>query len=285
MGIAGQAGRSTTLDDFEVRYYDGDYAGTFDPAVQEPAPLTRAPAAYRTCRPGQTCSAFQGCCTANTDCGSNPSCLHGFGNQARLGTNVDVCIASHCANQVRDAGEPRADCGGPDCAPCSCTSSIAPGAAGYCSSTCLCGIGESPCSADNQCLAGNTCDLLGVKYGGTESAYACTPFHCSNRVLDAAAGETGVDCGGSCGSCYSNPTNGSYWHCEVWQQCASGNGPCRYSDECQPGLVCGTTASGARFGLPAGTAACVAGHCRNNVRDAALGETGPDCGGECGTYP
>jgi hypothetical protein len=150
----------------------------------------------------------------------------------------------------------------------------------------LCGIGEGSCSDNKQCLSGLVCKPGGYKYGLPESASACQPFHCLNRKLDdnlgdASKNETGIDCGGECGSCYIDPVNGNPLHCRVWNRCTSGHGRCQYDDECAPGLVCGATTQGPKWGLPAGVGVCVVPHCDNNKLD--VDETHKDCGGaDCG---
>jgi hypothetical protein len=275
VGAESQAGRQTTFDDLEVRYYDGAYAGTFEPAVQAPTPLMRAPAKYRACQPGQTCGAFEGCCTANADCGADLSCVKGFGDYARLGTNVDVCLANHCANKILDGGEAFADCGGPDCAACTCTSTKLPGQAGYCSSSCPCGAGGTDCTTSADCLPGLTCyPEMGYRFGYAAGTDTCLPPHCLNRYQDAD--ETGIDTGNSCGNVACPPAS-SNW-CTVSCPCTSGKGDCDYNDECVAGLVCST--KGANFGLSYNV--CVAPHCTDKVLN--FGETKVDCGGpDCGS--
>jgi hypothetical protein len=284
VGAESQAGRQTTFDDFVVHYYPDSYLGNFSSDIEPAAPLRRSPATYGACRPDQTCSAFTGCCTTNADCGTGLSCVAIQGHLAGLGSSANTCVPSHCFNRVVDiaAGETRADCGGP-CPPCLGSSSALPGAATYCSATTPCGIGEGDCDSGAECLPGLLCtNDNGYKYGWGQIDDACAPSHCINRIQEAALGETGIDCGGECGSCACDSANGAYWHCRPWCPCAHGHGTCRYYDECQPGTVCGSTSSGARFGFAAGTKACVVPHCNNGSQDVAFGETSVDCGGGCG---
>jgi hypothetical protein len=104
--------------------------------------------------------------------------------------------------------------------------------------------------------------------------------------LDADKGETKIDCGGECGpNCnVCSPTNGAIGHCRDYCQCSSGQGNCYQDDECAAPLICGV-GEGPHFGFSASINVCVAAHCINRVKDTGQGESGVDCGGECGTCP
>jgi hypothetical protein len=279
-----QAGRHVMFDDLAVKHFDDGYLGSFAHEVVEPRPLRRVEADYRACRPGQECDTLQGCCTVAGDCRAGASCVPGYGDLAGLGSNANVCVAEHCFDLVLNEGEVRVDCGGPDCRPCACTSTASPGADTYCSAACPCGTGEGDCDTTAECLWPLVCSNdNGPKYNLPQTWEACAPAHCNNRIHEPDLGESAMDCGGPCGQCVSGPANGDYWHCRVWAPCANGHGACQYNDECASGTLCGSTLTGPRFGLPAGTKACVVPHCNDNLFQAMLGETKKDCGGECGS--
>ncbi|HKY38778.1 MAG TPA: hypothetical protein VJN18_22705 [Polyangiaceae bacterium] len=280
-----QANRMTYFDDFRATFYEGSTLG--DPTtVPRSAPLWRQPATYRNCTPGSPCELGEGCCFDDLECGSGLTCQSAQNEIFGVGSHAQVCSVAHCGDQVRQPEETRVDCGGDDCAPCQCTSTAAPGSATYCNSTpgCACGLGDGSCSSNAECLPGLACKSGGNKYGwGAISV--CQPFHCFNRIQDStlASPETNIDCGGECGECYWDPTNGTSAHCRVYHQCESGHGRCSWNDECSSGLVCGATSQGVKWGLPSGTSVCVIPHCDNNIFEPALGETSKDCGGpDCG---
>jgi hypothetical protein len=280
-GSEAQANRSTDFDDFRATFYEGTATG--DPsAIAMRAPLQRDKALYRQCTSSDPCDLGEGTCYDTGECAMGLTCQSG---QNQVASHAKTCSVAHCANRQRDEDEVRVDCGGADCAPCSCTTTATFGSASYCS-TCPCGIGDSSCSNNAQCVPGMTCKAAGPKYGLASGVSVCTPFHCLNRALDAmpleGEGETNIDCGGDCGDCYVDPTNGSLWHCRVYAPCGAKQGACQHNDECVPGTVCGS--KGDRFGLPAGTSVCVAPHCTDQVKN--YDETAKDCGGvDCGTCP
>jgi hypothetical protein len=198
----GLVGRSATFDDFRATFYEGATHG--DPSVAGPStPLGRGKALYRTCTPDSPCELGEACCFDSTECATGTSCQSAQNESLGLGSHARTCSVAHCADKKRDLDEPRADCGGADCAPCVCQSATALGAPGYCTTTssCICGIGEGSCTATNQCLAGLSCEASGLRYGFATNINVCVPFHCLNRLLDGGAGETAVDCGGDCGTC------------------------------------------------------------------------------------
>gem|GEM_PF-6839748 len=284
-GGGNQAGRSVTFDDFRANFYEGSTHGDLSIAPRV-TPLGRQPALYRACTSSHQCGLAEGTCFDDTECATGMSCQAAQSEWLGIGSDASTCTVTHCGDKKRDADEPRVDCGGADCAPCSCPLTLTNGVSGYCSTTnnCLCGVGEGICTATSQCSSGLICKGWGVQYG-LPGGLACAPYHCMNRVQDSAVGETGKDCGGDCGTCTCTPGSGSALHCRVYCPCPHGEGICQFDDDCQAGLKCGGTATGARFGLPAGSKACVKLHCDNNAFEAALGETAKDCGGECGTCP
>ena len=230
-----------------------------------------------------SCTQTSACCSGPGDCPAGLACSRSQSEGLRLGSDDSICVAPHCADQIKSGAEVRADCGGPDCKACECTSTLALGASGYClSPSCLCGQGEYPCTRNEQCLPGLICAVnTGQPYGAPYGTSACVPPHCMNRVLDSD--ETAIDCGGSCGSNCNvcNTTNGTIGHCRTYCQCANGNGHCALDDECQTGLICGL-GKGPRFGFASSINVCLPVTCTNNIKDTALGETSTDCGGACG---
>lgn len=65
--------------------------------------------------------------------------------------------------------------------------------------------------------------------------------------------------------------------CTVECPCASGEGVCTNSNQCESGASC-VGDGGKKFGRSGAT--CIATHCDNDKKDA--GETSVDCGGDCG---
>jgi hypothetical protein len=273
--------RKVRYDDFQAVFFEGAQLGDPTLPARDASPLRRAPASYRVCKPGHTCGLGDGCCFTNADCDAGLACAGGQGEFQGLGSHANTCVPDHCHNLRLDAGELRADCGGPDCAPCTCTSTVAPSSAQYCTDSCACGIGEGQCEY-GECLPGLTCGVLNARqFGGPTSLAACAPLHCFDRVRDAD--ETLNDCGGSCGdNCTCEPQNGAFFHCRVFCPCALGHGDCWFDDECATGLIC-VPGRGPKYGLPTGTRACTPPHCANSVFEPALGELTKDCGGECGS--
>jgi hypothetical protein len=281
--------RIVTFDDFEATFFEGSLHGDLaQPATF--APLSRASALYRPCTPDQPCAVGEVGCTQHADCANN-NCQPAQSVAGGLGSNLMACTANHCSDRLLNGDEQRADCGGADCPACTCAWSTPPAGTAYCSTTCLCGVGEGSCANDGQCLPGLVCKPSALKYDLSGPTYnVCQPFHCLNRVQDTAftepgrAAETGPDCGGECGSCACNPTNGGALHCRVNCPCPRGHGGCAFDDECATGTICGGTIQASRYNLPAGTRVCVVPHCNDNLKN--FDEVAKDCGGmDCGTCP
>jgi hypothetical protein len=280
-------GGRTSFDDFKATFFEGSGTGDLEQAAPLPLRLPRSSATYKTCSSATPCAEGAGCCDSNADCAAGLTCSARHAADEGFGSYASTCSLAHCANGLTDGGETRADCGGPDCAACECTSTLTKGAAGYCGvAPCLCGAGDYPCSRDANCLPGLLCGFeAGEPFGSSTGVSACVPPHCMNRVLDADKGETLPDCGGPCGSNCNvcSATNGAVGHCRPYCACGLGNGHCRQDDECAAPLRCSSQYTrGTRFGLAASTNICLPAHCFNNVKDAALGETTTDCGGPCG---
>lgn len=272
--------RTVTFDDFRASYIDGAQLGNPTDQVDAMLPLRRAAAAFATCADGQKCSTAQGCCSGGSQCQTGLTCTDTLNDMFGLGSHAKTCGASHCTDNKWDADEVRPDCGGADCAACSCANT-ARGTPAYCTPTCPCGIGDADCAADTGCLPGLRCiPEKGYRYGWPQGSDACVPQHCQDRVQDGD--ELGVDWGGSCGpeqyKCF-NSANGGYQHCTVSCPCGKGEGDCDYNDDCQTGMVCTTgTAFGKAFNV------CVKAHCTNGVKDAD--ETAKNCGGvDCAPCP
>lgn len=79
--------------------------------------------------------------------------------------------------------------------------------------------------------------------------------------------------------------NGAKDYCDdAGNQCALGEGDCDSHAQCAPGLRC-LPNNGIKFGFPADYDVCAPAHCNNKVQDVAMGETGVDVGGPCGSAP
>lgn len=274
------AGRTSTFDDLRITYLDGAQLGDPTAALAPIVPFARRPADDRTCTDTQQCGVAQGCCNDPSECQADLQCSNALSDLLGLGSHAKTCAAKHCTNNVLDADEVRADCGGADCPPCGATCNTTRGTAFYAVPGCPGGIGDADCSGSDGCLPGLICGpSLAYRYGWDPVAAddVCIPQHCVNRVKDPD--ELGPDWGGPCGpvKCYDSP-NGGYQHCTVSCPCAVGQGGCHLIDECKKGLICG--ANGAPFGIVGSV--CVPAGCNNHLLDAAQGETTADCGGACG---
>ena len=74
--------------------------------------------------------------------------------------------------------------------------------------------------------------------------------------------------------------NGDYNYCDNPDQpCSEGEGDCDNDGECSSGLKCGRD-NGPNFAMPKDYEVCVQPHCADGIVN--MGETGVDCGGECG---
>jgi hypothetical protein len=269
-----QSGRTSTFDDFRATFYEGPIHG--DPSAAPPAGvLMRGEALYRACTADAPCTTGEACCTDATECGTGLTCSRSLSQFLGLGSHAQTCAPSHCTNRTidLDQGEVRVDCGGPDCAPCTCTTTNPRGGAGYAVAACPGGIGDADCGTNADCLPGLICRQdVGYKYGWPLGVDVCSPEHCWDRMKDAD--EIGIDWGGSCGNVQCPGTS---W-CTVSCPCTAGTGDCDYNDECVAGLICST--KGANFGVSYNV--CVAPHCTDKVLNG--GETKVDCGGpDCGS--
>jgi YD repeat-containing protein len=260
------------------------------------------------CTSSNKCLGGEGDCDGNSNCASGTACLTNNGRKFGMPLRHDVCAPSHCANGALDTanGETAVDCGGPcgSCLPAHCTNgaldsgsgeaavdcggpcgSCPPacigtaGGADYCLD-CLCAGGQGDCDSNNECGSGLVCASdNGPRFGAAGGIDACVAPHCLNDQLDAAAGETDIDCGGPCGDCLEEceGTPGAAAFC-VTCRCTTAQGDCDGSRECASGLICASN-HGPRMGFGAGTDVCMPSQCNNDTQDA--GETAVDCGGPC----
>jgi len=280
-------GRKVDFDHFSAKFFEGSQGGDLDAVAPAPLLLPRAAATYRRCNAGDVsggtaCEVADGCCSMAGDCATGLACDTVSAQAFGVGSGTATCVAAHCANSLTDDGETRADCGGPDCQACNCTSALARGDSSYCTESCQCGIGDYPCLFDSQCLPGLVCGYnSGEPFGSAFGVDACVPPHCVNRVQDAD--ETAIDCGGRCGEKCADLCStviGEPGHCRPYCQCGLGHGGCTNDDDCAAPLICGVQL-GARYGLASDLSVCMPPHCSNNKKDATLGETRVDYGGEC----
>ena len=118
--------------------------------------------------------------------------------------------------------------------------------------TVACEAGEGPCSLEaspSECVLGTTCVMgRGPWYGYGPRTPVCVPNHCLNGVEDASETETGVDCGGECGPCFSCYRDsagapelsqlGTSGFCSAVCRCESTEGDCNSDTDCVSGLEC-----------------------------------------------
>jgi hypothetical protein len=264
-----------------------DWGATFGPnsakpdVVLEVAPprSTRMGENYFTCSSTNKCAAGQGHCTANDQCTTGLTCttLAGRGLRYGYGPGVRVCEASSCADGIKNGSETETDCGGP-CGKCLTCPAAAPynGTAHFASAACPKATKLGDCDSNNDCASGQVCTLnAGPRVNLNSYTDICLPLSCSNNALDA--GETRTDCGGAtCAPCQV----GSPTYCTPTLKCASGEGHCEDSSECNSGLVC-ASGQGPLYGLPAGVSVCVPTGCENTATRGKPGEA-DFCTSACG---
>lgn len=147
------------------------------------------------------CSSGQGDCNNSYECATGLVCGSKNGAQFGFSAKTNVCVPAHCTNGTQDSTETGVDCGGADCGSCPGICVGTPGSETYCVG-CKCASGQGDCDASSECVTGLACGSnQGAKFGFTSSVDICVAPHCVNGVLDAANGETDVDCGGPCGNC------------------------------------------------------------------------------------
>lgn len=220
---------------------------------------------------GSTCASGNAtfACAVNKRCAANADCASGVCNATTL-----RCVPDTCFNGVKDGTESDLDCGGScdpkcggnqacrvgaDCRSGTCNAGVC--AADQCSNLRLdgnetdldCGgTCSTKCALSKGCLVGADCanpqGMMGVDGFCALSSRTCVATSCNTGVKDGT--ETGVDCGGGCGTC--------------------GNGQgCGANGDCTSG-ICNLT-----------TRVCVATQCEDGVKNGT--ETDIDCGGNtCG---
>lgn len=152
-----------------------------------------------------------------------------------------------------------------------------------CSTDGRCEVAEGCCDTGDDCVAGLACSrAAGEAYGLGSHARTCVAGHCSNGKRDAD--EFRADCGGAdcapCDTCVSTKLPGQAGFCTPTCKGGVGDADCATADDCLPGLVCGQS-RGPLFGWSPGFDVCLANHCYDYVQSGD--ETGPDCGGSCGS--
>jgi probable HAF family extracellular repeat protein len=163
---------------------------------------------YNYCyNPAALCVSGEGDCNSNSQCVAPLVCGRDNGGKFGFAIGSDVCIPAHCQNKRIDAGlgETQIDCGGPCGSVCpgvACPPN-ANGSIGHCTTDCRCPSGEGDCNTSAECQAGLICGIdNGPQFGMPAGYDVCVVDACNNNQLDAP-NETGIDCGGTCGSCPS----------------------------------------------------------------------------------
>jgi hypothetical protein len=240
------------------------------------------------------CGLGEGDCDLNSQCDQTTAagpliCVQNNGAKFGCPAGSDVCAPATCNNRRLDPGETQIDCGG-NCGsicPQLCVGLPANGLPGHCSASCPCASGEGDCNGATTCVQNGPLGALvcpsgnGSKFGFSSTIEMCVPTHCTNRVLDAALGETSKDCGGDCGTvcgttCGSLPASGNIGHCTTACPCSFKDGDCDLATQCAAGGSC-LQDRGDSFGFSPSTDVCVAAHCTNAAVDG--GETALNCGG------
>jgi hypothetical protein len=203
-------------------------------------------------------------CSLGKGCGKGGDCKSGFCNPT-----TQVCVASHCLDEVVDGDETGMDCGG------------------SCQKKCPLGIG---------CLVGADCASTFCN----AQTLLCVATQCEDGEQDGD--ETGADCGGACATkcadgqgcqtgadCASTFCHTTNLVC-VATECDDGKqngqetgmdcgGTC--ATKCAVGQSCVTNADCASVNCSVQNHLCVAGECDNGKQDGE--ESGVDCGGACVT--
>jgi hypothetical protein len=164
------------------------------------------------------------CGTGNMVCDGNKQCVDCIDDKPCVASGKKCtqgrCTFSTCANAKQDGTETAPDCGGFDCNPCDdgktckgdldCASNNCTQGTKTCGSTCTdnkrdgdetgtdCG-GAVCVQARQACADGYGCKLPRDCMSGVCKAGKCQQPNCTDGVKNGA--ETGIDCGGSCGSC------------------------------------------------------------------------------------
>lgn len=145
------------------------------------------------------CIGGEGDCDRDSDCMTGTFCASDNGSDFGFAPSIDVCIDTTCTNGVVDNGEAIADCGGSST--CGYCPSSDNGHPSFCSTTYPCrNAGEGDCDGDATCTNGLECGVdNGPQFGMGSGHDVCVPPSCLNGVQDDD--ESGIDCGGDCGTC------------------------------------------------------------------------------------
>lgn len=154
-----------------------DYGETLGTGSGEPevltylAPLnlarpTTTPAT--DCTTASPCAAGKGRCSTNNQCANGLVCSTNAAKNFGYGTDIGVCVATHCVDDVKNNDEILKDCGGADCGKCLCGDGIlttqygevcdTAGNSATCDSDCtlpVCGDGLVNTAAGEQCDLGS----------------------------------------------------------------------------------------------------------------------------------
>jgi hypothetical protein len=156
---------------------------------------------------GCACLAGEGDCDTNAQCDQTVQAqVCGLNNGAKYGRGggEDVCWPPHCQNGVLDGDETALDCGGACGSVCVCSTG-SNGDGEFCTPSCKCGVGEGDCDTLSDCEQSPVplicANNIGAKFGQIATNDLCVPAHCVNGAADGD--ETGLNCGGSCGTCPS----------------------------------------------------------------------------------
>jgi hypothetical protein len=156
--------------------------------------------------PMNPCGLGEGDCDVSSQC--LPGLMCGRDNGARFGfpSGLDICVATHCQDKRVNGDETGLDCGG-SCGACPNEVAYPLGSSFHCSNPSFpCDIGQGKCNTSAECVAGLVCARdNGVAFGMASGIDVCVPSHCLDKVM--SGDETGLDCGGSCGSCTPLLTN------------------------------------------------------------------------------
>jgi hypothetical protein len=180
-------------------YEEGDEVSVLEQGIRKGLPgAVNGMGDY--CHPINPCVTGEGDCDAPNECAAGTVCGTDNGDRFDLDSLVDVCVPAHCTNGAVDAGsgETDVDCGGP----CGVCQGGAGGDGDFCTTGFRCSSGQGDCDTNAECQAGLVCASdKGKQFNYTITTDVCLPAHCTNSAVDAGSGETGVDCGGPCGTC------------------------------------------------------------------------------------
>jgi hypothetical protein len=195
-----------------------------------PDPCANLPADGRVghCTVDCACDAREGDCAADSNkCSAGLQCYANVGAQFGFATSIDVCLASHCSNGVKDGDEKGIDCG-PSCA--ACPPSICD---------------DNPCDDGNPCTDTDCDPITGCLFtplaDGTScsDANACTSGDsCQAGACTGTAAVCNDDNACTTDTCEST-TGCVFTNVADDATCDDGNA-CTSGDSCQSGACTGT---------------------------------------------